>query len=169
MRDEFEEFAVAAWPRLRHAGWLLTGHDHDAEDLASTALARTYASWRRIRGGDPYAYARRCLVNAQIDRVRRSRGREVVSDTVPERPTPNGEGVTEDRAQLAQLLAILSDRERRVVVLRYYFDRSEAQVAAELDVSVGTVKSTASRALAKLRVSDPVVAATSDISEGVTR
>jgi RNA polymerase sigma-70 factor (sigma-E family) len=161
MRTDFEEFVVAAWPRLRHAAWLLTGHDHDAEDLASTALARTYAVWRRVRVGDPYAYARRCLVNAQIDRVRRSRGREVVSETVPERPTVPPTDRSGDRAELAALLAQLSARERRIVVLRYYFDRSEAEVAAELGVSVGTVKSTASRALAKLRAAD--------VPEGVVR
>jgi RNA polymerase sigma-70 factor (sigma-E family) len=161
MRTDFEEFVVGAWPRLRHAGWLLTGHDHDAEDLASTALARTYAAWRRVRHGDPYAYARRCLVNAQIDRVRRSRGREVVSATLPEQPTATHDERAADREQLAALLARLSARERRIVVLRYYFDRSEAEVADELGVSVGTVKSTASRALAKLRAKD--------VLEGVVR
>jgi RNA polymerase sigma-70 factor (sigma-E family) len=161
MRSDFEEFAAAAWPRLRHAAWLLTGHDHDAEDLASTALARTYAAWRRARHGDPYAYARRCLVNAQIDRYRRSRGREVVSESVPEVVGPVAPDRAADREQLAALLAELSDRERQVVVLRYYFDRAEAEVAAELGVSVGTVKSTASRALAKLRAAH--------VPEGVAR
>jgi RNA polymerase sigma-70 factor (sigma-E family) len=154
---DFDEFAGAAWPRLRQAAWLLTGHDHDAEDLASLALAKTYAVWRRVRAGDPYAYARRCLVNAQIDRVRRSRGRELVTDRVPERPVTQELDGAADREQLAALLARLSDRERHIVVLRYYFDRTEAEVAAELGVAVGTVKSTASRALAKLRVVDSLI------------
>ena len=149
---DFEEFARAAWPRLRQAAWLLTGHDQDAEDLASLSLAKTYAAWRRVRSSDPYAYARRCLVNAQIDRVRRTRGREVVTDRVPERQVDQRLDGSADRERLAALLMSLSDRERRIVVLRYYFDRSEAEVAAELDISVGTVKSTASRALAKVRV-----------------
>lgn len=161
MRSDFEEFAAAAWPRLRHAAWLLTGHDHDAEDLASSALAKTFAVWRRVRLGDPYAYARRCLVNAQIDRHRRSRGREIVTDQVPERHVDQRLERSADREELAAMLSLLTERERRIVVLRYYFDRSEAEVAAELDVAVGTVKSTASRALAKMRVAE------SNIVEGV--
>jgi len=161
--DDFDEFARGSWSRLRHAAWLLTGHDQDAEDLASTALAKTYAVWRRVRSTDPYAYARRCLVNAQIDRVRRSRGRETVTDQVPERHLVQDLDGSADREQLAALLSTLTDRERRIVVLRYYFDRSEAEVAAELDIAIGTVKSTASRALAKMRV------AHSAIDEGVCR
>jgi RNA polymerase sigma-70 factor (sigma-E family) len=158
--DDFEEFARGSWPRLRQAAWLLTGHDQDAEDLASAALAKTYSVWRRVRSGDPYAYARRCVVNAQIDRFRRGRRREVVTDQVPEAQLVQRLDGSADREQLASLLLSLTERERRIVVLRYYFDRSEAEVAAELDIAVGTVKSTASRALAKMRV------AHSTISEG---
>jgi RNA polymerase sigma-70 factor (sigma-E family) len=157
---DFEEFARGSWPRLRQAAWLLTGHDQDAEDLASAALAKTYSVWRRVRSGDPYAYARRCVVNAQIDRFRRGRRREVVTDQVPEAQLVQRLDGSADREQLASLLLSLTERERRIVVLRYYFDRSEAEVAAELDIAVGTVKSTASRALAKMRV------AHSTISEG---
>jgi RNA polymerase sigma-70 factor (sigma-E family) len=150
--SEFDEFAVAAWPRLRQAAWLLTGHEQDAEDLASLALARTYAAWRRVAKGEPYAYARRCVVNAQIDKVRRVRGREVVTDQVPERAVLGAYDGAADREQLATLLSILSVRERRMVVARFYLDLSEAEVADDLGISVGTVKSTVSRALAKLRV-----------------
>ena len=166
-QEDFAEFARATWPRLRHAAWLLTGHAQDAEDLASLALSRTFAKWRRLRRDDPYAYARRCLVNAQIDRVRRHRHREVLTDTPPERAeTPDLERASQ-RRELAALLARLSERERRVVVLRHYLDLSEAQVAAELGVSVGTVKSTASRALAKLRTAAPV--SPSALTEGISR
>ena len=166
---DFEDFVRESWPRLRQAAWLLTGHDQDAEDLASSALAKTYAVWRRVRSNDPYAYARRCLVNAQIDRLRRSRGREVVTDEVPERHVVQRLDGSADREELALLLMSLSDRERRIVVLRYYFDRSEAEVAAELDIAVGTVKSTASRALAKMRVAQSTAQSTAQpaISEGV--
>jgi RNA polymerase sigma-70 factor (sigma-E family) len=161
VHDDFDEFAGAAWPRLRHAAWLLTGHDQDAEDLASTALAKTYAVWRRVSSTDPYAYARRCLVNSRIDAARRNRGRELVTDAPPERHEHQELGGAGDRQELAAMLLLLTDRERRIVVLRYYFDRSEADVAAELGVSTGTVKSTASRALAKMR------AAHVQIAEGV--
>ena len=163
-QDDFAEFARAAWPRLRHAAWLLTGHTQDAEDLASLALARTFARWRRLLNDDPYAYARRCLVNAQIDRVRRSRGRELLTDAPPEVPVSPDLDRSGQRRELAELLARLSDKERRVVVLRYYLDVPEAQVATELGVSVGTVKSTASRALAKLRAPRPT-----DLTEEICR
>ena len=153
MHEDFDEFAVAAWPRLRQAAWLLTGHDQDAEDLASAALAKTFAVWRRVRDDQPYAYARRCVVNAQIDRVRRRRTKsEVVTDALPDAGVEPPDRIG-DRVQLAELLGTLSPRERQVVVLRYYFDQSESEVATELGVSVGTVKSTASRALARMRVS----------------
>jgi RNA polymerase sigma-70 factor (sigma-E family) len=166
-QDDFADFARATWPRLRHAAWLLTGHAQDAEDLASLALSRTYAKWRRIRRDDPYAYARRTLVNAQIDRVRRHRGRELLTDAPPETAVAPDLERSAQRRDLAALLALLSERERRVVVLRYYLDVSEAQVASELGVSVGTVKSTASRALAKLRVAAPDHGVT--LTEGICR
>ena len=68
LHDEaFDEFAATAWPRLRRIGFLLTGDHHLAEDLAQTALVRTYASWRRVRHGDAPAYARRVLLNLNID------------------------------------------------------------------------------------------------------
>jgi len=154
--QDFDEFAAAAWPRLRRSAYLLTGDHHLAEDLAQTALVRTYAHWRRVRRADALAYARKVLVNANIDRLRRRRMVEVGD---------GDQGVdlgqiaarTDDRAdqrdEAVALLRALTDRERRVVVLRHYFDLSEAEVARELDIAPGTVKSTLSRALGKLRVS----------------
>ena len=148
--DEFDEFAAAAWPRLRWTAYLLTGDAHLAEDLAQTALVRTYAAWRRVRRDDALAYARKVLVNANVDRLRRRRIREVSADglelAVAQRGNPS-----DDRDQLVRLLVGLTERERRVVVLRHYYDLSEHAVAGELGISVGTVKSTASKALAKLR------------------
>ena len=72
--DGFDEFATAAWPRLRRSAYLLTGDHHLAEDLAQTALVRTYAHWRRVRRADALAYTRRVLVNLNIDRIRRRHG-----------------------------------------------------------------------------------------------
>lgn len=153
-RMDFDEFAVAAWPRLRRAAYLLTGDDHLAEDLAQTALVRTYAVWRRVRREDAFAYARRVLVNLNIDRLRSRavRATDLVAE-VPEPALPSGGGSgIEDREEVVRLLATLTERERRVVVLRHYYDLSEASVAAELKIARGTVKSTLARALAKLRV-----------------
>lgn len=151
---EFEEFVGAVWPRLRHAAYLMTGNYHDAEDMAQTALSRTYQAWGRVRRDDAHLYARRIMINAIIDRRRRRRLLEVRAE--PSRIATNDTGLTAaaDRDELLRMLTMLTSRERAVVVLRYYFDLSEEQVAHELGVSRGTVKSTASRALAKLRVAD---------------
>lgn len=151
--DGFDEFALAAWPRLRWAGYLLTGDHHLAEDLAQAALVRTYAAWPRVTRGDAHAYARRVLVNLNIDRLRRRRP-EVELGQAAEPVVPPS--TSDDRDQVVRLLAGLTERERRIVVLRHYFDLPEAEVAAELGISRGTVKSTLSRALAKLRVSAAV-------------
>jgi RNA polymerase sigma-70 factor (sigma-E family) len=151
--EAFDEFARAAWPRLRRIGFLLSGDHHLAEDLAQTALVRTSASWRRVRRTDAAAYSRRVLINLNIDRVRRTRLTEVGDAALDAVPAAGQAGATEDRDQLVRLLAGLTERERRVVVLRHYCDLSEADVAHELDIAPGTVKSTLSRALAKLRVS----------------
>ena len=150
---DFDSFAVTAWPRLRWAAYLLSGDHQLAEDLAQTALVRTYAAWGRVRRDDALAYSRRVLVNLNIDRLRRRRVVEVGVDRLPEEPTgPDGTASTDQRDQLLRLLSTLTERERQVVVLRHYFDLSETAVAAELGIAPGTVKSTLSRALQKLRV-----------------
>ncbi|MCO8270317.1 SigE family RNA polymerase sigma factor [Actinoplanes sp. TRM 88003] len=149
---EFTEFAAAGFHRLRRAAFLLTGNEQQAEDAAQAALVKTYAAWRRVRRQDPYAYARKVMVNHLKDQWRRPL-REDAHDQVPDRPTGRDVAgdVTDQRWLLAGLTA-LADRERAVVVLRHYFDLSEKEVAAELGVAVGTVKSLNSRALTKLRV-----------------
>lgn len=151
--DAFDQFAAAAWPRLRWTAYLLTGDGHLAEDLAQTALERTYASWSRVRRDDALAYARKVLVNTNVDRLRRRRLTEV-SDVGLDLATPPAGNVSDDRDEIVRLLARLSDRERRIVVLRHYYDLTEKAVAAELGISVGTVKSTTSKALAKLRADE---------------
>lgn len=151
--DEFREFAGAAFARLRRAAFLLTGHDQQAEDAAQTALVKTYAAWSRIRRDDPYAYARRVLANHVTDQWRRPI-REQSGDSVPERAVPGD--LAEDVARqrwLLGALAALTERERLVVVMRHYFDMPEAEVAAVLNIAVGSVKSLNSRGLRKLRVS----------------
>jgi hypothetical protein len=108
------------------------------------------AAWNRVRRDDAFAYARRVLTNANIDRLRRRRFAEV-SDEAVQTATPCAGWQADDRDQLTRLLAVLSTRERTIVVLRYYCDLPEQVVAHELGLAVGTVKSTASRALARLR------------------
>jgi RNA polymerase sigma-70 factor (sigma-E family) len=150
---EFEEFVTASWPRLRQVAWLLTREVDDAEDLLQGVLVRACASWSRISRDDPYAYVRRGLVNGHIDQWRR-RGVIRFESGTPERAVHDAARV-EDRSELIVLLGRLTARERATVVLRHYLDLSTAEVAAELGVSTGTVKSTLSRALATLRIDQP--------------
>lgn len=146
---EFEEFVTAAWPRLRRAGWLLCQDSHEAEDLVQSALAKAYASWARVTREGAYAYVHRTLVNGYIDSVRRRR--PVPVDRIADVVVAGGEASFDDRSELSELLAPLSPRERSIIVWRYYLDAPESEVARQLGVSTGTVKSTASRALARLR------------------
>jgi len=150
--DEFRDFAAASFPRLRRAAFLLTGHRQQAEDAAQTALVKTYAAWSRIQRDDPYAYARRVLANHITDQWRRPI-REHIGARVPERAVPRD--MAEDVARQQWLLAALStltERERMVIVMRHYFDLTEVEVAAVLNLAVGSMKSLNHRALRKLRV-----------------
>lgn len=156
MRDDagFAEFATANARRLRHIARLLTGDRDRAEDLVQITLARAYRRWDRIRADDPMAYVRRILVNAHTEWWRRRWRYELPADRLPDR-TAAGDlaGDQADRDQLARALALLAPRERAVVVLRFYADLTEREIAHALGVAPGTVKSTCARALAKLRIS----------------
>lgn len=146
--QEFEEFVLAAWPRLRRAAYLLSHDTHEAEDLAQTALTRSYARWAHVRREGAYSYVHRALVNAYVDSTRRRH--PVPVDRVGEQATEADRAV-EDRSELLDLLAPLTPRERSILVWRYYLDAPERDVAERLGVTPGTVRSTASRALARLR------------------
>jgi RNA polymerase sigma-70 factor (sigma-E family) len=148
--EEFTEFAAAASPRLRRAAFLLCGDWHTAEDLAQTALAKVFVSWRKIARQDAaHAYATRTLVNTYLADKRRKRPAEVLTGKPPERlaePPP-----PEARVVVLDALATLPAKARVVVVLRYWADLSVEQVADMLGCSPGTVKSQSARALDKLR------------------
>ena len=160
---QFDEFAVAAWPRLRWTAFLLCGDEHLAEDLAQTALVKTYAAWRRVRTGEAYSFARRTLVNTNIDRLRRRHFQEVPSDGHDEVGRTRATDEVDDADLIIRVLSDLTDRERRVLVLRHYWDLSEATVSTELGISLGTVKSTTSRALAKVRERHPDLMSTKEL------
>lgn len=150
--EEFAAFMAASTPALARTAWLLCGDLHLADELVQQALVRTYLAWPRARDRDPLAYARRVLANLRIDTWRRRR-REVLVDPVdlPHGARSSSADQHADRDQLVRALATLTTRQRRVVVLRHLEGLSETEVADDLGVSVGTVKSTASRALARLR------------------
>ncbi|MFD7133925.1 SigE family RNA polymerase sigma factor [Streptomyces sp. NPDC059894] len=149
----FQEFVRARWSRLVRTAYLLTGDVHHAEDLTQTALAKAYRSWRRIsRSDNPEAYVRRMLVSCNSDRFRKRRVTEALTAAPPEvAGRDEAVGRVEERGSLLAGLARLPARQRAVVVLRYWEDLSEAEVAEVLGCSPGTVKSQASKALAKLR------------------
>jgi RNA polymerase sigma-70 factor (sigma-E family) len=148
----FRTFVETNGAALLHAARLLTGDHHRGEDLVQTALTRVYLKWDRI--DTPLAYARKALVTAHIDSTRRRWWGERPTETLPEAPAAESgaEGTVDERDELRRLLAGLSARERAVVVLRYYCDLSEQDTADTLGVPIGTVKSTCSRALSRLRV-----------------
>lgn len=152
MRDEasFRAFVEANGATLLHAARLLTGDHHRGEDLVQTALIRLYLKWDRV--DVPLAYARKSLVTAHIDSTRRRWWGERPTETMPELSSSDVSAGADERDQLRRMLAELSPRERAVVVLRYYCDLSEREAATTLGMPLGTVKSTCSRALLRLRV-----------------
>lgn len=152
--DGFTLFVATRWSALVRTAYLLTGDFHEAEDLVQSTLAKVYPHWRRMRRETADAYLRAALVNNNRSRYRRRRVAQLLTPYVPDRPssTPGpGEGTGVDGDLLAAALAALPERQRAVVVLRYWEDLSVEEVAGMLGCSVGTVRSQASRALAKLR------------------
>jgi RNA polymerase sigma-70 factor (sigma-E family) len=149
--EAFNAFVSARSRHLLQTAFLLTGDRHRAEDLLQTALTRAYLRWDRILSEDPEGYVRRTLANAHIDWWRRKPWREEPSSELPEVSVSDETASFAVRDAVLQALAGLSRRQRAVVVLRYYEDLSEAEIANVLGCSAGTVKSAASRAMAKLR------------------
>nr|WP_232328025.1 SigE family RNA polymerase sigma factor [Kibdelosporangium sp. MJ126-NF4] len=149
--DDFGEFVQAALPGLLRYGHALTGNPHDAADLVQTVLEKLGSRWTRVvrNTGDPLAYARRAMANTHISRWRRTRRENLVAD-LPDIAAAAAQDPF-DNEPLWQALRALPPRQRAVIVLRYYEGLSEAEIAAALGVSTGTVKSQASKAMASLR------------------
>jgi RNA polymerase sigma-70 factor (sigma-E family) len=147
----FQDFVVARRRALLRTAWLLTGDWHTAEDLVQTALMRCYPHWQRIASDNPDAYVRKAIVNAHASSWRRRWHGERPTADLPDRPGSDEYGAADARRLLITALRRLPARQRAVVVLRYYEDLSEAETAAALGCSLGTVKSQAAKALASLR------------------
>ena len=153
-REDFRSYVVARSSALLRTAYLLTGNRADAEDLLQTTLAKTYLSWDRVRDREAIdGYVRRTMVNTQTSFWRRKKP-EALYDEVPERAGRDAHADADLHDALWSALDRLPRKQRAMVVLRYYEDLSEADTAALLGVSVGTVKSTTSRALSKLREDD---------------
>jgi|SRR5579859_1719596 len=152
--EEFREFMSGRWVAMVRLAYALTGDLGHAEDVAQAAFAKAYASWSRVvRAGNPDAYVRRIVINENLNRFRRNRVAERLTDMPPDTGTPDPTGLVDDRSSLIPALQRLGPRQRAVIVLRYWLDLSETEIALTLDCPVGTVKSLASRALTTLRAS----------------
>ncbi|MEU7824037.1 SigE family RNA polymerase sigma factor [Catellatospora sp. NPDC049133] len=160
--DEFEAYVRARTPALLRAAYLLTGDQHLAEDLVNDALSRTHQVWHRVWDGSPEAYTRKIMYHLQISWWRRRRrSPERLTDLPPEPGAHSSSHVVDEQARAVTRLALqealgrLGVRQRAVLVLRYFEDRSEAEVADLLGITVGTVKSQSAKALARLRTVAP--------------
>jgi RNA polymerase sigma-70 factor (sigma-E family) len=151
--EGFESFVHARSQALMRSAYLLVGDHQLAEDLVQHGLTAVAERWPTLRDGQPEAYARRVMVNAATARWRRRRIlRESVVEHVPDHSRyDDGARDVEERMALTAALQQLAPRQRAAVVLRFYEDLPEAEVAALLGCSVGTVKSQTHRALARLR------------------
>ena len=150
---DFESWMSARQHKLLRTAYLLTGDVHAAEDLTQTTLAKVYLAWDRVSAAQSIdAYARKMMVNEHTSMWRRLwRHREVVSDTSTHDVPVTAQEYDGVDAALWDAVAALPERQRAVVVLRYYEQLSEKETADALGVSLGTVKSQASRALDTLR------------------
>lgn len=167
---EFDAFVRTRTPALLHAAYLLTGDQHLAEDLVQTALVRTHRAWNRLRDGSPDAYTRKVMYHQQIAWWRRRRVAEVLGADLPELPQrtdADGDGWVAMRLTIREALLRLSARQRAVLVLRFFEDRTEAETAELLGVAVGTVKSQTAKALARLRSIAPELAIEAGVAQEV--
>ncbi|MCX5233559.1 SigE family RNA polymerase sigma factor [Streptomyces sp. NBC_00233] len=151
--SEFDAFVAARRSALLHLARLLTGGDrHRAEDLLQEALVKLWLAWRRVGNQAPEAYIRRVLVRAAARSARRRWWNERPTGDLPETGTTADEAaLVDERTRLEMALAALSAKQRAAVVLRYYQDLPEAQVAEVLECPVGTVRSHTARGVAQLR------------------
>jgi RNA polymerase sigma-70 factor (sigma-E family) len=150
---DYDDVYAALWPRLLRTAYAVSGDLGVAEDAVHTAFAKAYRSWRRIsRLESPEAYVRRMVVNEVLNDRRKARRRhEITSDAPPDRAEVGGPDEALGDDSLWRAVASLPPRQRAVLVLRFYEDLSEQQIADALGCRPGTVKSQASAALATLR------------------
>lgn len=153
--DDFDEFVAGNLEQLLKTAYLITWDAGEAEDLVQECLFKVARRWPRVRRMEqPRAYARRILVNLALDGSRgRARRRSELEGAPAAADDPARDVLAglETRAELLDALARLTPRQRSVLVLRYFNDLTEAETAELLGFSPGTVKSNASRGLARLR------------------
>ena len=149
----FRDYVRERSRALLRTAYLLTGNRADAEDLVQSALAKTYLAWDRIEDrGALDGYVRRAMVNTHISWWRRRRVEEYPTDEVPDQAVADHPVSSDIQEALRRAVDRLPQRMRAAVTLRFYEDMTEPEIAEVLGVSLGTVKSTVSRAVAKLRI-----------------
>ena len=154
--DTLDLFVRNRATALLRYGYVLTGNPHDAADLAQEALARLGSRWRRIsEAGDPEAYVRTTMARLHISRWRRLRRERLVAEPPDRGYSEVGLARIDGDVGLWHALAALPARQRAVLVLRYYEQRSDEEIAAVLGIARVTVRSQAARALDKLRATWP--------------
>ncbi len=149
---EFRQFVAARSAALLRTAYLLVGDWAHAEDVLQTALTKTYLAWRRLGEIEAVeAYARRVLVTTATSWWRRRWHGERPTEVLPDRATPDRMDEHVERQVLWRHVQTLPNRQRAVLVLRFYEDMTEAETARVLGITVGTVKSQSARALGALR------------------
>lgn len=161
----FEDFVSAQLPALTRYARVLTGDRQDAHDVLADALVAAHLRWRRISKMDyPAAYVRRIVTSTFLSRERRWSARNVTltaSGELPERAEADRSEQIDNQDQLHGLLARLPGRQRAALVLRYFLDLSDQQIADELGCTRPTVRSLVARGLAALRIAEASPADTS--------
>lgn len=160
-RPEFAAFVAARWPALLRTAFLLTGDWASGEDLLQSTLEQCWPRWNRLKG-NPEPYVRKAMLRVFLTSRRRWWIGEVPTVQLPEVAVDDATGVVDERDRVWRALQRLPRRQRAVVVLRYFDDLAENETAEVLGISVGTVKSQTSKALASLRVDDTL---TADLNE----
>ncbi len=156
--EAFREYVAGRSTALLRTAYLLTGNRPDAEDLVQAVLAKTFQAWDRIEDLDALdGYVRRAMVNTQISWWRRRRVAEYPTDELPDRAAADPSPGSDREDTLRRAVDRLPQRMRAAVLLRYYEDMTEAEIAQALGVTPGTVKSTVSRAMAKLRADSELI------------
>ena len=156
----FSDYVLTRGTALLRMATMLTGNRADAEDLVRAALAKTYRAWSKTyRAWSKIndhaaldAYVRRAMVNTHISWWRRRRLEEFPTDELPDQAVADHAWESDMAEVVRRALDRLPQRMRTAVMLRYFEDMTEPEIAAALGISLGTVKSTASRAVAKLRI-----------------
>jgi RNA polymerase sigma-70 factor (sigma-E family) len=150
--DDIDTFLAARWSSLFRLACLLTGSPTEADDLLQESLVKVYLRWTKIsRTQLPEAYVRRMMVNTLVSRSRRPFHRREMLVDVTAAADASPEDAVLDRVQVWAMVCALPARQRAVIVLRYYEDMSEREIADVLGCSTGSVKSQAHDALASLR------------------